>query len=113
MDNPHIRKIHDNRPHIIEFSQIDWIQNNALNYLKDSQPDDFFFIGFLEHFQTSLELCSKALGWQKVPSVVWENKIPSATKDLLSQQEKDFILSQNKEELNWYLDARKRFLGVC
>jgi len=110
MNNPIIMKIYDSRLSILEFSQVSWIRNHAFNYLKQSTPKDFHFIGFLDDYTASLERCAQTLGWTTVPPPVWENRNVDPPRPSLSSEEEDVILSQNREEFDWYLKARKHFL---
>ena len=44
-------EVYKSRCNFRDFIQLEWMQNNALNYLKDSKPNDYFFIGITEYFK--------------------------------------------------------------
>ena len=47
-------EVYKSRCNFRDFIQLEWMQNNALNYLKDSKPNDYFFIGITEYFNKSV-----------------------------------------------------------
>ena len=109
LDNTYIREVYERQPDLLEFSQIPWVRNNAFNYLKCLTPEDFIFIGFVEDYAVSLRQCAKTLAWSCPISPVWENKDPSPSPLNLTEDQRNFILEQNCEEVKWYNQARKRF----
>jgi hypothetical protein len=109
--NDLIMEIYHNRPSLVEFSKIPWVSNQAMNYLRGAQASDFKFIGFLEHFEESLGLCGKLLGWNRVPRAVWENRGAGKENFDLSKEGRQSIRENNREEYEWREEAKRLFLS--
>lgn len=108
LENSYIREIHQRQPGLVEFSQIPWVRNHAFNYLKGFSPEDFTFIGFLEDFASSLRSCARKLGWPDIPEPTWENKAGDCTPPPPADQ-LQFLRENNREEMQWYEQARSCF----
>lgn len=91
-----------------EFIELPWVQNQSMNYLKDSQPYDFHFVGFLDTFQKSLEKCAEVLNWAFTPEMAWVNKNNNPT-TILSQSLKKKIYKLNEREYDWISSAKSIF----
>ena len=109
-ENELIMEIYQNRPSLVEFSMIPWVSNQAMNYLRCAQPNDFKFIGFLEHFEESLGLCAEILNWERVPRPVWINREKQKKTLTLSEEDTKSIRENNSEEYEWRKEAKKLFL---
>jgi hypothetical protein len=108
-DNDIIMELYHSKPSLIDFSSIPWVSNNALNYLGDSKPENFAFIGFLESFNESLRMCAKLLNWNQLPESVWKNQGEGKSKSDFPDEVKRAIRKNNMEEYEWREEARRLF----
>ena len=109
LNNAVIKEVYKRQPDLLEFSQIPWVRNNALNYLKDSNPEDFTFIGFLEDFAYSLRSCARTLGIKGMPFFPPVKNKAKGKISPLSVGQLQFLQEQNREEIQWYQRARSCF----
>lgn len=107
--NEIIMDIYQNKPSLNEFSGIPWIRNQGLNYLVDSTPSDFKFIGFLENFTASLQQCAKILGWHRIPESRWINRGNKTEVSNIPQETIQTVKKNNKEEYEWREEAKRIF----
>ena len=87
-----------------DFVSLELVQNSFKNYIKDLKPDDFYFVGILEKFDSSLMACAKLLNWQYVPKYSILNQNSSTHNDVDFVSEKQ-VLECLEFEINWYAQA--------
>ena len=103
-DNSYYTPIYNNAFTFNDFIKLEWVQNNFKNFIKDSLPKDFYFIGFLEYFDSSLSECSKFLNWKYIPEYSILNKnnqIINSSDTVLKRHINKFL----DFEIDWYEQA--------
>lgn len=98
------RLLHENKLSLLQFAELEWMQNTMTRYFAGRKPTDFAVIGVAEHFDESLAMMIDELELERKPSwIAPQNTNPerhaamysldSATrKKLASLNEADFEL---------------------
>lgn len=125
-DNENHIEVHESNISLVDFSGLPWVKNNTLNYIRGTNPEDFLFIGFMEAYEASLMILTDLLGWDDADG--FRTNVFNENVDLVghatgkgvhknsgqdhsnaSDQEKNIILNNNKEEYEWLLRAHEFF----
>lgn len=124
-DNEKHLEVHKSNISLVDFSGLPWVKNNALSYIQGANPEDFLFIGFVEAYEASLMICANLLKWDN-PEGFWANSFKgnisyghaegsgvhkNTGKDHsnASDQEKNIIFNNNREEYDWIIKASEFF----
>jgi len=104
------RAVHERKLSLRQFSDLEWMQNEASRYLANKPVQDFEFIGITEKFGASIREFCRIFGFRNVLRVPHENHNPDRTGELyeLSPGDHAYILERNAADLAWYNQASQR-----
>ncbi|MCB0704755.1 MAG: sulfotransferase family 2 domain-containing protein [Saprospiraceae bacterium] len=90
---------------LIEYASLSENQNRMAEFLEGLPLEKFFFIGFLESFESDLHRLGEKLNWPKtnLPKL---NQQPRA---ILSQEEETKLLELNRADVALFRQARELF----
>ncbi len=89
-------------------------RNKMARFLRGADIDQFFFIGFLERFNSDLNALSRSLGWPETPVFHEKNlsKTKGASKENMSWRIRKMIEKYNREDWMIYRKALEKYQPV-
>jgi hypothetical protein len=98
--------------HLEEFIEAEPNRNRIAKFLEGATPDDFAFIGIMEHFEAEIPRLAERMNWKNrtVPVV---NKTKTARPEI-SDALRQHIAVLNAEDMHWYhtaMQLRKSIVG--
>jgi hypothetical protein len=98
-------EIYKKRVPFKRFIELEWMQNNALNYLKNSRPNDYSFVGITELYQKSISELKNKFFMGSTFNTPFLNKGDYRTRPPIDKKLKEAILDINRKEYLWYQEA--------
>lgn len=101
------RLLHEQKLSILQFADLDWMQNEACRYLAKKPIEDFEFVGVSEQFAASIQVFCAKFGAGPVTQYPHVNVNPDrdAERYKLSKEDFSYILERNQADLAWYDQA--------
>ncbi len=103
---------------LIEFARKEDHKNLMSHFLKGIDPEELFFTGVLENYNSDLKLLASMLNWKKYRRNVHRNsnanykKNPDCKTKVVTQEMREEIFSLNQEDVALYnraLELRKKY----
>lgn len=96
---------------LLEYAQREENRNRIAKFMRGLPPEDFFFIGLLEHFAADFEALGRRLHWPGIPELPRLNDNRSFRRRLpaLAESERRALQALNAEDMaiyDWALQAR-------
>lgn len=100
---PHGNPLHDRflkeRPNLVEFSKVDYMQNEWFAYFGDLKPKDFDFVGIVEQFESEIRRLMQLMGWG---ALSWCRVNQTASKKSVSEETKSELAGILSREVEAY-----------
>jgi hypothetical protein len=89
---------------LIEFARAEINRNRQTKFLSGRDPEEFDFVGIVEHFDAEIPRLASVMGWKDIPASIYHNKTPEI-KPEISTDILEEIAKLNAEDIKLYQKA--------